>query len=209
MPASGFAASSPIIDWGVSWRALPGERESGDLHVVSEFENGVLIGVVDGLGHGPEAAAAARVAAQVLQAHAGEPVIALVKHCHDGLRKTRGVVLSIASLDAGERTMSWIAVGNVEGVLFRADRTAHPARETVLMRSGVVGYQLPPLRAASHPLKPDDVLIFATDGIKDAFTNQPPLSADPQEAATDILNRFGKDSDDALVLVARWRGTPP
>jgi len=209
MPAPGFAASSPVIDWGVSWRALPGQRESGDLHVVCEFENGILIGVVDGLGHGPEAAAAARAAAEVLQSHAGEPVIALVKHCHEGLRKTRGVVLSIASLDATERMMSWIAVGNVEGVLFRADRAARPARETVLMRSGVVGYQLPPLRAASHPLQTGDLLIFATDGIKDAFTNQPPLSGDPQEAATEILNRFGKDSDDALVLVARWRGIPP
>jgi hypothetical protein len=209
MPAPGFAASSPVIDWGVSWRALPGQRESGDLHVVCEFENGILIGVVDGLGHGPEAAAAARAAAEVLQSHAGEPVIALVKHCHEGLRKTRGVVLSIASLDATERMMSWIAVGNVEGVLFRADRAARPARETVLMRSGVVGYQLPPLRAALHPLQTGDLLIFATDGIKDAFTNQPPLSVDPQEAATEILNRFGKDSDDALVLVARWRGIPP
>ena len=190
MTASGFAASSPIIDWGVSWRALPGERESGDLHVVSHFENGVLIGVMDGLGHGPDAAAAARAAAEVLQARAGEPVAALVKHCHEGLRKTRGVVLSIASLDATERVMSWIAVGNVEGILFRADRSSRPARETVLMRSGVVGYQLPPLRAAAHPLQADDVLVFATDGIKDAFANQPPLRSDPQEAASYMLIRF-------------------
>lgn len=208
MPASGFTASSPVIDWGVSGRALPGQSESGDLHVVWPFETGVLIGVVDGLGHGPEAAAAARAAADILQAHAGEPVVALVKHCHEGMRKTRGAVLSIASLDAADRMMSWIAVGNVEGALFRANPAARPARETVLMRSGVVGYQLPPLRAAAHTLQADDVLVFATDGIRDTFTTQPPLSRDPQEAATEILNRFGKDSDDALVLVVRWLGAP-
>src|SRR5690349_3672960 len=183
MSASGFAASSPVIDWGVCGRALPGERESGDLHVVSPFENGVLVGVVDGLGHGPEAAAAAREAAKILEAHAGEPVVALVKYCHEGLRRTRGAVLSIASLDAQERMMHWIAVGNVEGALFRANPAARPYRETVLTRSGVVGYQLPPLRAASHSLEADDVLVFATDAIKDAFTNQAPLNRDPQEAA--------------------------
>ena len=104
--------------------------------------------------------------------------------------------------------MHWIAVGNVEGALFRANRAGRPYRETVLTRSGVVGYQLPPLRAATHPLEPDDVLMFATDGIRDAFTNQPPLGREPQDTASEILNRFGKDNDDALVLVVRWRGTP-
>jgi serine phosphatase RsbU (regulator of sigma subunit) len=35
----------------------------------------------------------------------------------------------------------------------------------VLLRSGVVGYQLPTLRASTLPIAPGDLLIFATDGI--------------------------------------------
>jgi serine/threonine protein phosphatase PrpC len=205
MPLPGAARSS-VIDWGVSWRALPGERESGDLHVVSPFENGVLIGVVDGLGHGPEAAAAARIAGDVLQAHADESVLALVEQCHTALRKTRGVVLSIASINALDNQMTWTAVGNVEAILFYADRAARPSREVVSVRNGVVGYQLPALRATVRPLMAGDTLVFATDGINDGFSNDMPLDLSPQASASQILNRFGKDNDDALVLVARWLG---
>lgn len=203
-----FAARSPIADWGVAWHALRGEIESGDLHVVAPFAGGVLIGVVDGLGHGPEAAAAARAAGAVLLAHAHEPVIPLVQKCHEALRKTRGVVLTIASINAVSRTMSWIAVGNVQGYLFYAGRTTLPSREAILTRSGVVGYQLPPLRASLLPIAPGDTLMFVTDGIDGDFGNETPIDRRPQEVADDVLSRFGKDTDDALVLVARLLGAP-
>ncbi len=49
-----------LIDWGVATLMLAGERESGDLHLVKPVGTGVLVSVVDGLGHGAEAAAAAR-----------------------------------------------------------------------------------------------------------------------------------------------------
>lgn len=208
MPLPGLGAPSPLIDWGMSWRALPGERESGDLHIVSPFEGGVLLGAVDGLGHGPEAAAAARIAGDVLNAHADEPVLSLVNRCHTALRKTRGVVLSMASIIARDNLMTWTAVGNVEAILFHADRAARPPRESVSARSGVVGYQLPPLRATVHPIVAGDTLVFATDGIEDGFGSKMKLHLSPQEAASDILDRFGKDSDDALVLAVRWIGLP-
>src|SRR5437870_3753009 len=50
----------PVIDWGVATLAHAGEKESGDLHLVKQVGRGVLVAAVDGLGHGAEAAAAAR-----------------------------------------------------------------------------------------------------------------------------------------------------
>jgi hypothetical protein len=97
----------------------------------------------------------------------------------------------------------------VEAVLLYADRAARPAREIVNPRSGVVGYQLPALRATVHPLAAGDTLVFATDGIEDGFSSKVSLDLSPQAAAADILNRFGKNTDDALVVVARWWGAPP
>jgi negative regulator of sigma-B (phosphoserine phosphatase) len=201
-----FAAGSRIVDWGVGCRALRGESESGDLHVLASFTNGILIGAVDGLGHGTEAAAAARIAGEVLQTHAREPVIQLVRRCHEALRKTRGVVLSIGSIDAEARTLTWIGIGNVGGIIFYADRTTQPARQTVLTRGGVVGYQLPPLKETVLPIAPGDTVIFATDGIRGNFSDETPLGRSPQEVADDILGRFANETDDALVLVARYLG---
>src|SRR5690349_17118396 len=115
-----------LVEWSVASRAIPGEAVSGDLHVVVPCNGGVLIGVVDGLGHGDEATAAARIATAVLEQHAGEPVVALVQHCHRALQRTRGVVMTVVALDAREHTMTSLGIGNVETVLQRADTHAKP-----------------------------------------------------------------------------------
>jgi hypothetical protein len=207
--APGLAATASAVDWGVSWRALHGQRESGDLHIVAPFAGGVLVGAIDGLGHGPEAAAAAHAAGEVLHAHADEPVLKLVQRCHEALRRTRGAVLSLASIDAPSQMMTWTGVGNVRGILFYANRTGQAWRETLNARSGVVGYQLPPLKATALRIAPGDTLAFTTDGIRDDLSIDLPHERSPQAMADEILRRFGKDSDDALVLVARWLGIEP
>ena len=202
-------AASALVDWGVSARAHGGETDSGDLHVVAPFEHGVLVGAVDGLGHGSEAAEAARIAVEVLTRHAGERPALLVPRCHAALRRTRGVVLSLASIDEASRTLTWLGIGNVEGVLFRTAKAANPQRETVLLRSGVVGYQLPALRETTLALSGGDVLVFATDGIRHGFGDEPAIGREPQELADDIVARYGKEDDDALVLVARYLAGSP
>src|SRR5437773_3945378 len=112
---------SSVIQWGVAMRTLSGERESGDLHVVKSAGPGVLAGVVDGLGHGAEAASAARAAVAVLDQHAHEPLLPLLQRCHRALLGTRGVVLSLLLFDGAAGSMTWLGVGNVEGVLLRSE----------------------------------------------------------------------------------------
>jgi len=185
------------------------DNESGDRHLIARFPDGVLAAVMDGLGHGPEAASAARQAAGILEASAGEPVIALVQRCHDGLRRTRGVVMSLASFTARDSSMAWIGVGNVETVLLRADPSATRRREAISGRGGVVGYQLPPLRATALPVSRGDTLIMATDGIRAAFTSALSPAPTPQQLADSIMTQHCKGSDDALVLVVRYVGSTP
>jgi negative regulator of sigma-B (phosphoserine phosphatase) len=194
----------PPIVWGVGSKAL-GE-ESGDLHVVAPGAQTALVAAIDGIGHGPEAALAARVAAVVLLQHADEPLIPLMQRCHEALRRTRGVVLSMASFDFGRGTMTWLGVGNVEGVLFRADRLVQRPRDSLLLRGGVVGYQIPALRTAELPVEAGDVLVFATDGVRAEFSTYSPLGRDIQEAADTMLACYGKETDDALVLAVRYHG---
>lgn len=208
MSATPAARPRSLLDWSVATRPLPGETECGDACVVAPFHGGVLVGVIDGLGHGPEAAEAARVAIATLKATPGVQVIDLVRSCHEALRRTRGAALSLASFHAATATMTWIGVGNVEGALFRIDRSAAQPRDALMLRGGVVGYQLPPLRAATHHVHAGDILMLATDGISNAFYNRSPISRAPQEVADDILARHGKSTDDALVLVATYLGEP-
>jgi len=195
-----------LLDWSVAARAFPGERENGDASVVAPFSGGVLVGVIDGLGHGPEAAEAAAVAVATLQANPGAMVMDLVRTCHAELRRTRGAALSLASFHAATGTMTWIGVGNVEGALFRIDRNAAQPRDSLMLRGGVVGYQLPPLRAATHPIHAGDMLVLVTDGIAGTFYDRSPIGRAPAEVAEEILQRCGKQTEDALVFAATYLG---
>jgi serine/threonine protein phosphatase PrpC len=198
-----------LIEWGVAMLALPGQTESGDRYVVKPGSNNVLVAAVDGLGHGAEAAAAAKIAVEQLESYAHETVISLVNRCHIELKKTRGVVMTLASFNGQDSTMTWLGVGDVEGILFHADAQANPRREAVMQRGGVVGYQLPSLGATVIPVMPGDLLIFATDGVNGGFADNLNLSDHPQQIADDILAKFNKGTDDALVLVSRYLGEMP
>ena len=198
--------STPLIAWGVASRPSPGEVASGDLHLIQPTMDGVLLAVVDGLGHGDAAIAAAQTAMAVLKSHAEEPLTALVNRCHAALTKTRGAVMTLATLRWLESKLTWLGVGNVEAILLRADRQAKARSDRVLLRSGLVGYQLPVLRASTLPLALDDLLIFATDGINPGFAEGLVRSDFPQQLADRIMERHFKGHDDALVLVVRYLG---
>jgi negative regulator of sigma-B (phosphoserine phosphatase) len=197
-------AEPRTIEWGWAGAALEGD-ESGDLHIVATFPRGALVAVIDGLGHGPEAALAAREAASILEAHAALSVRELVERCHEGLRKTRGAVMSLASLDTRSSTIEWCGVGNVDGVLLRAD-AARRDSEAIGTRGGVVGYRLPALNVSTVAVAAGDVLVLATDGIRGGFSGAVDVDREPQAIADAVLAGCAKGSDDALVLVVRYLG---
>ncbi|HEY6465375.1 MAG TPA: SpoIIE family protein phosphatase [Candidatus Acidoferrales bacterium] len=193
------------LEWGVAGVALPGFSESGDRHMFQPFDGGALVAVMDGLGHGPGAAAAAVEACSILEAQAGENVVLLMQRCHQGLKNTRGATISLASFNFRDSLMTWMGVGNVQGVFLRADKTRNDREESLLLRPGVVGSHLPSLQAAVLPVSPGDSLAFATDGVESSFEYSPLRCQPPGRAAEAILARHAKGKDDALILVARYR----
>ena len=193
------------VAFAVAEAPFPNERESGDRYVFRDCREGVLVAAIDGAGHGSEAAAAARVAAATLEAHAHESPIALLLRCHDELKGTRGAVATTAFLNVKERTLTWAGIGNVEALLFHAgDHAAPPDR--VLLRNGVLGYRLPSVRAEVLPLAPLDTLVLVTDGIAPGFDDDLSVDDDPQAIANSILARHHTATDDALVVVVRYLG---
>ncbi len=125
------------------------------------------------------------------------------------VRATRGVAMSIASFDGPHSLITWLGVGNVQGVLLRRGSKPAAAEESLLLRGGVVGVQLPSLQAAVLPISIGDTLVFATDGISVDFSRRLARNYPPQPAAESILAQHGKATDDALVLVARYVGDRP
>ncbi len=170
------------VEFGVESLEMPGQPESGDLHVVKRISTGALIGVIDGLGHGVEAATAAKLAVKTVDEHSEESIINIAKLCNDRLKGSRGAVMALAAINSSDETLTWLSIGNVEGLLIRANPRASPAYENIFMRPGVVGYRLPPLFASVFSISRNDLLILSTDGINIDYS---------QRVATDV--RYAED----------------
>jgi serine phosphatase RsbU (regulator of sigma subunit) len=111
--------------------------------------------------------------------------------------------MSLALMQPAASRLAWLSIGNVSGLLLRADRSATPAREHLLLRGGVVGYRIPPLRTFNERLDPGDTLLLVSDGIRSGFVEELPLALPPQQLADHILAHHNRQTDDATVLVAR------
>jgi serine/threonine protein phosphatase PrpC len=195
------------LEWSTAAATMPGETVSGDQHWAGSIANGMVFAVIDGLGHGRAAAAASQIAVAMLQQYAGDPLVQLLQRCHESLRGTRGVAMSLVEVNAEDGMLRWIGVGNVEGALLHRDPKL-PC-DKLLLRNGVVGSHLPTLRAQELRIRPGDLLTMITDGVTPEDPIRVAMDGRIETVADEILASGCKGTDDALVLVARYRGTEP
>ncbi|MFC6012121.1 stage II sporulation protein M [Nocardia lasii] len=194
-------------EWSTAGRALPGQDISGDRALVLDTgDGGALFAVLDGLGHGAAAADAADRATVILTENCGEPLDVLMVLCHRAMVETRGAAVSLALIGPGE-TLQWLGVGNVDSRLLTLGPAGTELRATMLLTGGIVGYRLPShLQPQSLPIRAGDLLLMATDGIVAVGPQSLDLAKPATAIAGDLLARDAKDTDDALVLAARFRG---
>ena len=204
MSAHAVTDMSAALEWDTAAMPMPGENVLGDRPVVAFAGQHVLLAVIDGLGHGPEAATAAQLAADTLR-HSAQEVVSAVLDCDRVLAHTRGAALSLASIDGREHTMTWLGVGNVEARLLHGANPV-PVSESLLLHTGIVGHALPHLTPRTIPLARGDLVIIATDGIRRDFADDLMPRGSCREIADRILQHHAVGSDDALVLVARYLG---
>ena len=192
------------LELGVAGLTLAGEDRSGDLAVFAPYERGGLAVVIDGLGHGDEAADASAIAAKVIHEHADDPPAGLLSRCHEALRRSRGVVLTAAWFDLVDLEISLAGVGNVEARLVRGNAGYGARHDSALVLGGVVGYNLPPVRPSHTDLRSGDAVAFATDGINADYSASLTPGLTAQRLAERILERHARTTDDALAAVVRY-----
>ncbi len=195
------------IEWGVATRCRRGEATSGDLAVVALLPEGALVAAIDGVGHGGEAARAARTAGEVVREGPSQDLVLLVERCHSALRDTRGAAISLAFVSPADSTMTWLGVGNVEGRVLSGDPSATRPKGSLALGRGVPGHELPTVRTATLDVRPGDVLVLATDGIESAFGDSLDISGSTQAITERILAAHWRGADDALVVAVRYLGT--
>ncbi len=101
--------------------------------------------------------------------------------------------------------MTWVSVGNVEGILVRTNSNEQPNMERVLQRGGVVGFRLPPIHASMVSVVPGDILVLASDGIKPQFLGDVKQKEPVNMIAEEIGKQYRRGTDDAIVLVGKYQ----
>jgi hypothetical protein len=201
--------AAETVEWAVATRCRRGEATTGDLAVLAPLPEGALVAAIDGVGHGREAAHAAREAAAVLRARPSQDLVLLAGRCHNALRGTRGAAITLAFISSVRGAMTWLGVGNVEGRVLSGDPAARRPKASLVLGSGVAGHELPRVRTTTLDLQPGDVVLLATDGVRDAFGDSLDVSGSTQAIADRVLAAHGRPTDDALVVALRYLGERP
>src|SRR5215207_10694276 len=133
--------ASPGFLIAAAARPHPTEVVSGDIWHVDWLATGCRIAVIDGLGHGPDAAFAAQQAGDTLALSPNLGPADALRVCHQALSGTRGAAIGIALIETSMGTLTYAGVGNVEA------RVVTPEKVSLLASSrGIVGSILPTIR---------------------------------------------------------------
>ncbi|HZZ85349.1 MAG TPA: ATP-binding SpoIIE family protein phosphatase [Anaeromyxobacteraceae bacterium] len=198
---SGAVPPAGPVRWGAVSAPLPGEVECGDGWAVAQRGSVTLALVVDGLGHGPLASAAAREAERTFAAYAGDDPVELLSRAHDAMRATRGGALAVAALRADAHEVLFAGLGNVSGSVVE-----DAASRQMVSMNGTAGLEVHRFRSYRYPWQRGALVVLHSDGVATRWQlpDYPGLAGrDPSLAAAVLYRDFRRGRDDATVLVLR------
>jgi hypothetical protein len=179
---------------GAAMRPKPGEVECGDSYVIGWRDDGVVLAVIDGLGHGRDAAEASRTACAYIEHHQDDTLSSIMQGLHRAMTHTRGAAVTLMRIRPELGEMSHSGVGNVE-VSGLCQEAVRP-----MCVPGVVGYSLRRVVERSFPIRAGDILVAHTDGVSRQFDIEQYRHLEAQALADAILADWAKDHDDATCV---------
>lgn len=194
---------APARQVGIYGRPKGGEARSGDGACFARRDGALVVGVCDGLGHGEPAHEASVAAMQTFTSAIARSPADIITACHGALAKTRGAVMAVAVVDDAVGSMDLSSVGNVATHVYGV-RTGRRFGGS----SFVVGAPQRAWRVYTEaaPIAARETLVMFTDGITSRVALEDDfdlLREHPIVIAHQVLEKFVRDGDDALVLVAR------
>lgn len=179
----------------------PGETESGDTWAAALDGGRLAVLLADGLGHGPDAARAARAAQQVFEREPFTDLRALLLQSHQALQTTRGAAICLARLDVDAATLEWTGAGNVTGRVLSG-----VFDKSILTQHGTAGMQIRKPEVGAMALPDHALVVLHSDGIETRWTAErlrPLLQRDLTLVAAVLLRDHTRHRDDATVVVIR------
>ena len=189
------------LDIGVATMPKPGYSDNGDTYVVITAGTTALVAVIDGVGHGTPAKLAATAARNYIESHAALPLDSLFRGTAIACRGTRGVVMAIGRIDWHSEKLEFASVGNIESRVIDT-----PSPVSFIIRRGIIGVNAPPPKVAEFDWPVSATLVLHSDGVASHWDDEglrAVATLPATAAARELLIRYGKQLDDATVLVVK------
>jgi anti-sigma regulatory factor (Ser/Thr protein kinase) len=194
-------AVSQALALGAVCLPVTGEAANGDAWAVRQGPLSTRFLLVDGLGHGPDAAAASALAVSLFEHHAHRRPEDLLQLIHAGLRNSRGAAVALADCVAATGLVYFVGVGNLSGLLLGAGRNLH-----MLSHNGTVGVVARKIQVHSYPWPAGGLMVLHSDGLAThwSLASYPGLAdRDPALIAGVLYRDHQRPRDDCTVVVAR------
>jgi anti-sigma regulatory factor (Ser/Thr protein kinase) len=186
---------------GVISQEKAGEEICGDGWTVAQGRGGLLVFVVDGLGHGPDAAAAARAAIACAEKNAHLDAPNLMDAVHNALRPTRGAAAAVALLQPESELCSFCGIGNIAGSIRAGGKS-----RSMISHNGILGHQVRKVQEFQYPFPKGALLVMHSDGIDTHWDlgAYPGLEArHPSFVSAALFRDHSRGRDDLTVLALR------
>jgi anti-sigma regulatory factor (Ser/Thr protein kinase) len=182
--------------------AKPGEEQCGDAFYCKIGSETIRLFLGDGLGHGEEAALAVNTAIEAFKSSKEESPVEVIRELHKSVRKTRGLVGTVAVYVKSERCWRISGVGNIATRIMNGIDM-----KTNMSYNGIIGHNIPNTMK-DHEIKVEkgQLLVLCSDGIKTKVDLQKYpgiLKYDLSVLAAVIFKDYARLTDDMSVVAVR------
>lgn len=145
---------------GVVCEPKAGETASGDGWTVVQGRGSTIVCLVDGLGHGPDAAEAARAAIETVTQKPHLGASDLMDAMHGALRPTRGAAAALAYLQPESELCVYCGIGNISAVIRESGKSRN-----LVSHNGTLGHQVRKIQEFQYPFPKGALFVAHSDGI--------------------------------------------
>ena len=180
----------------------PGEKDCGDGFYYSISKDYIKLFLGDGLGHGPEAAKAVTLAGEGFLICLESDPVEIIRYINDQVKKTRGLVGTVAVFDLARKKWRICGVGNISTKLVSPSNVRN-----FIAYNGIIGLNVPrTLNAQEIEPEKGQQLIMCSDGLKSKWdtVRYPGIQRyDPSVLSACLLKDFARHTDDMSAVVCK------
>jgi anti-sigma regulatory factor (Ser/Thr protein kinase) len=179
----------------------PGQDVCGDGWAASCAAEGARVLIVDGVGHGFDAAEAAAESVRAFQASRGLGPVEVLEQLNSLLRHTRGAVAAMAVIDVPRGRVRFAGIGNISAAVLTPDRTYN-----MVSLNGTLGHQVRKIHEFTYPWPAGALMVLHSDGLSEKWRleDYPRLvSRHPTLIAGILFRDHRRERDDATIIAVK------